>query len=99
MDKSIVLIDGGYLSAITKIYLPEADGKPRKLDFGKLGVVLASKCSSELLRTYYYDAPVYLSPKPTTEERDAERKTLYCLKRSRPEAAGVIPRGGCSLYG
>lgn len=74
MDKAIVLIDGGYLSALTKHHLPKSNGKPRRLDYGELSQEIALRCGADLLRTYYYDAPTYQSPEPTQEEKERQKK-------------------------
>lgn len=61
-DKSVVFIDGGYLSKLTRHHFIHKDGSPKKIDFIKFGYVIASKCKSELIRTYYYDCPPYNQP-------------------------------------
>jgi uncharacterized LabA/DUF88 family protein len=84
MDKIGIFIDGGYLSKLTKHIFTNSNGSPKKIDFNKLSLNLSSKCNGELLRTYYYDCPAFVSPRPNTVEKDRQRRTdsfLYNLRR------------------
>lgn len=84
MDKSAVFIDGGYISKLTKKHFTNKDKTPKKIDFAKLGLILASKCNSELLRTYYYDCAPYISSAPTLDEKRRQEgfdKFMYSLRQ------------------
>jgi len=84
MDKSVVFLDGGYLAKLTKKEFVDERGLPKKIDMGKIGHILASKCNSELIRSYYYDCPPYISPTPTTNEKKRQEgfdKYIYSLKK------------------
>ena len=74
MDKSVVFIDGGYFSKLLKIQFPDSMGFPKKIDYYKFGNILASKSNSELLRTYYYDSPPYISSQATPPEKLRQKK-------------------------
>jgi len=74
MDKSVVFIDGGYFSKLLKLQFPDSRGFPKKIDYYKFGNILASKSNSELLRTYYYDSPPYISPQTEQPEKLRQKK-------------------------
>ena len=83
MDKSVVFIDGGYFGKLLKYQFIDTKGLPKKIDYYKLGNILASKSNSELLWTYYYDSPPYMSKEPTKEEKTRQEKFdkfIYNLK-------------------
>ncbi len=73
-DKAVVLIDGGYLSRLNKDVFCDGNGKPFRVDYGKIGQILAGRHSCELFRTYYYNCPPYLSHLPTEEEKTKQKK-------------------------
>lgn len=84
MDKIVVFIDGGYLSKLTKDIFTTSNGYPKKVDFSKFSSNLSSQCNGELLRTYYYDCPAFVSQNPNPEEREKQKRTdsfFYNLKR------------------
>lgn len=83
-DKSIVLIDGGYLTKLTKNEFVDSSGHPKKLDFAKLGQIIASQCGSELIRTYYYDSPPHVGQRPTAEDKARQEgfdRFVYNLRK------------------
>jgi len=69
---TLVFIDAGYLSKLTKHF---GKGKYLKLDVRKFARHLANKLGLECTRIFYYTAPPYQSPKPTKEE--GKRKAGY----------------------
>ena len=69
---TIVFIDAGYLSLISKFL---GKGKHIKFDIGKFSSHLASMQNLKLKKAFYYTAPPYQSPNPTKEE--TERKSSY----------------------
>lgn len=84
MDKSVVMIDGGYIGKLNKIEFSLQDGKPLRVDYGKIGLILASRHNSELLRTYYYNCPPFVSQKPTELEKEKQKKFdqfIFSLKK------------------
>ena len=77
MGKCAILIDAGYLNKVV-----EAEFNRARIDFGKLGDVLAGPM--ERLRTYYYHCMPYQSDPPTKEERErfaAMDRFIYSLKK------------------
>ena len=74
IDKAVVLIDGGYSEKITKNFFAGTDGRPRKIDYGKVGPVLAKKHGSDLLRTYYYTCHGYMPENETEDEKIKREK-------------------------
>lgn len=83
-EKAIVLIDGGYISKLNKKEFASRDGKPCKIDYGKIGQILTARHDCELLRAYYYDCPPHVSKNPRQEEKEKQRKFdqfLYNLRK------------------
>ena len=73
-DKSVVLIDGGYSEKITKEFFAGTDRMPRKIDYGKVGPVLAEKHDSDFLRTYYYTCPAFILENETEAQKSRRKK-------------------------
>lgn len=71
-DKSIFLIDGGYLSFISKFL---GKGKHLQFKLEKFAMNLSKKIGLKCNEIYFYTAPPYQSPKPTIEEN--KRKANY----------------------
>lgn len=67
-DKVAIFIDGGYLSFVTKQL---GGSEPLQIDFAALSSKITS--SDELLRTYYYDSPPFVSSQPSEEERARQK--------------------------
>jgi len=65
IPETIVLIDAGYLSLISKFF---GKGKPLRFDINKFSLSLARREKLNLKKTVYYTAPPYQSPKPKKEE-------------------------------
>ncbi|MBS3087216.1 NYN domain-containing protein [Candidatus Pacearchaeota archaeon] len=72
MKQTIVFIDAGYLSFISKFF---GNGKPLKYKMEVFAKNLAKAKSLECKKIYFYTAPPYQSPKPTKEEN--KRKANY----------------------
>lgn len=71
MTKTAFFIDGGYLDKI----LDKCFGRVR-VDFGKLVTEICK--SNEILRTYYYHCPPYISPECSADEiRKLEAKQKF----------------------
>ncbi|MFH0831982.1 MAG: NYN domain-containing protein [archaeon] len=65
IPETLVLIDAGYLSLISKFF---GKGKPLKFDISKFAISLAKKENLNLKKTVYYTAPPYQGPNPKEEE-------------------------------
>lgn len=70
--ESIVFIDAGYLSLISRFF---GDTKPLIFDIGKFAKHLATSQKLSLFKTFYYTAPPYLSSKPN--EKELFKKSNY----------------------
>ena len=67
-EKSLLLIDGGYLD-----FLQRSFGSPR-LDYGRMANAVCAHFGWTLLRCVYFNCLPYLSSSPTPEEQEAYRK-------------------------
>jgi uncharacterized LabA/DUF88 family protein len=67
VGRTAIFIDGAYFD----FTLRDEFGAAR-IDYERLSVELAG--GAELLRTYYYHCPPYLSPRPTTDESARQAK-------------------------
>ena len=63
MSRTCVFVDGGYFQKVL-----EKDFQRARVDFDRLGPVLAQRYEP-LLRTYYYNCPPYQSADPSPQER------------------------------
>ena len=93
MDETILFIDGGYLSFISKFF---GKGKPIKYKIEKFAVNIAKSKNLFCKQIYYYTAPPYQSPNPAEEEN--ERKANYDrfitkLKEVKPKI--IVREGRC----
>jgi len=70
MDNTVIFIDGGYLSFISK-HLGE--GKPLKFKIEKFAENLAKMNGLSCKEIYYYTAPPYQSASPTESENKRKR--------------------------
>lgn len=71
-EKTIFLIDGGYLSFISKFL---GKGKHLKFKIEKFAENVCKRNGLKCEEIYFYTAPPYQSPKPTPEEN--KRKANY----------------------
>ena len=65
MTSTILLIDAGYLSHISKHF---GKGKPLKYKIENFSVNLCKDLDINCKEIYFYVAPPFQSPKPTKEE-------------------------------
>src|SRR3989339_555178 len=72
MKSTIVFIDAGYLSFISKFF---GEGKPLKYKIEVFANNLAKAKGLKCEKIYFYTAPPYQSSKPTPEEN--KRKASY----------------------
>lgn len=72
MKSTILLVDAGYLSHISKHF---GKGKPLKYKLEKFAVNLCKDLNLNCKEIYFYVAPPFQSPKPTEEEN--KRKANY----------------------
>jgi len=97
MKKTILFIDAGYLSFISKHFGKEKHLKYKIEDFA---INLAKSKKLECKKIYFYTAPPFQSSKPTLEEN--KRKASYDkfinkLKRAEPPI--IIREGRCQKIG
>ena len=71
MEKTIVLIDAGFLSKLTKYF---GSGKYLRYNLINFSKNLAQKQKLECVKIYYYTAPPFQSDNPTKEESERYRK-------------------------
>ncbi|MEK6897904.1 MAG: NYN domain-containing protein [Nanoarchaeota archaeon] len=72
MEKTILFIDGGYLSFISKHF---GGGNPLKYKIEKFAINLAKEVGLDCQTIYFYIAPPFQGPKPSEEEN--RRKANY----------------------
>jgi len=72
MGETILFIDGGYLSFISKYF---RKGKPLRYRIEKFAQNISKARGFECKEIYFYTAPPYQSPKPTESEN--KRKANY----------------------
>jgi len=89
MKSTIVFIDGGYLSFISKYF---GKGKPLRYKLEVFAKNLAKSRGFECKKIYFYTAPPYQDSKPTKEEN--RRKANYDKFVLRLKEAGIIIREG-----
>ncbi|MDP2925856.1 MAG: NYN domain-containing protein [Nanoarchaeota archaeon] len=93
MDKTIVFIDGAYLSYISKDF---GKGKPLRYKIEKFSTNLCNDLNLSCEEIYYYTAPPYKSSTPTESERQRQRnydKFISKLKLSIPKI--IVREGRC----
>jgi len=72
MEKSVFLIDGGYLSFVSKFI---GKGKHIRFKIGGFAKNISIRTGLNCERIFYYTSPPYQSPNPTNEEN--KRKANY----------------------
>ncbi len=85
MNETIVFVDAGYLSYISKYF---GKGKPLKYKIEKFSVNLAKQKNLACEKIYFYIAPPFQSPNPTKEENKRKAnydKFIAKLKNANPE--------------
>ena len=89
MKSTIIFIDGGYLSFISRYF---GRGKPFKYKIEVFANNLAKTKGFKFKKIYFYTAPPYQSPKPTFEKK--KRKANYDKFILRLKEAKIIVREG-----
>jgi len=89
MKSTIVFIDGGYLSFISKFF---GKGKPLKYKMEVFAKNLAESQGLKCKKIYFYTAPPYQNSNPTPEEN--KRKANYDKFVSKLKGAKIIIREG-----
>ncbi len=89
MEQTIVFIDAGYLSFISKFF---GNGKPIKYKIEVFAKNLAKSKNLECKKIYFYTAPPYQDSKPTKEEN--KRKASYDKFISKLKEVGIFVREG-----
>jgi uncharacterized LabA/DUF88 family protein len=97
MKSTIVFIDAGYLSFISRYF---GKGKPVRYKMENFATNLAKSKGFECKKIYFYTAPPYQSSKPTQEEN--KRKANYDkfidkLRNTKPQI--IIKEGRCQKIG
>lgn len=85
MEETIVFIDGGYFSFISKFF---GKGKPLKNKIEKFAINLAKEKGLFCKEIYFYTAPPYQSSKPTEDENKRKGKYdrfIENLKKVKPK--------------
>ena len=95
MKSTIIFIDSGYLSFISKFF---GGGRPLKYRIEIFGKNLAKVKKFRCKKIYFYTAPPYQSFQPTLEEK--RRKANYDKFILKLKEAGIIIREGrCQKIG
>ena len=97
MKQTILFIDAGYLSFISKHF---GQNKPLKYKIETLAKNLAKSKGFECKKIYFYTAPPYQSSKPTQEENQRRAnydKFINKLKNTNPQI--IIKEGRCQKIG
>jgi uncharacterized LabA/DUF88 family protein len=97
MKQTIVFIDAGYLSFISKFF---GKGKPLKYKIEKFASNLAKSREFECKKIYFYTAPPFQSSIPTKQEnkrRASYDKFINKLKNAKPQI--IIREGRCQKIG
>lgn len=89
MEQTIVFIDAGYLSFISKFF---GNGKPLKYKMEVFAKNLAKSKNLECKKIYFYTAPPYQDSTPTKEEN--RRKANYDKFVSKLKEVGIFVREG-----
>ena|SRR3972149_3438473 len=85
MKSTILLIDAGYLSHISKHF---GDGRPMKYKIENFAVNLCKDANLDCREIYFYVAPPFQSPKPTNDENKRKAnydKFIFKLKKVFPK--------------
>jgi len=93
MEPTIIFIDAGYLSFISKYF---GKGRPLKYKIENFAINIVKSKNLECKKIYFYTAPPYQSAKPTKEEN--KRKANYDrfitkLKNTNPKI--IVREGRC----
>jgi len=89
MKQTIVFIDAGYLSFISKFF---GNGKPLKYKIEIFAKNIAKYKNLECKKIYFYTAPPYQDSKPTKEEN--KRKASYDKFIAKLKQVGIFVREG-----
>ncbi|MBN2042621.1 MAG: NYN domain-containing protein [Candidatus Aenigmarchaeota archaeon] len=92
MKKTLVFIDAGFLSKLSKYF---GRGKYLKFDIIKLSKRLAGKQNLELKHVYYYTAPPFQSSKPNDDERHRRENYDYFIGKLSGNEIITIREGRC----
>lgn len=91
MDKTIFLIDGAYLSYISKYF---GNGKPLKYKIEKFVVNICNELNLLCDKIYYYTAPPYKGSAPTDSEKQKQRNYDRFISKLRVVKPEIIIREG-----
>jgi len=97
MKSTIIFIDAGYLSFISKYF---GEGTPLKYKIETFATNLAKSKGFECKKIYFYTSPPYQNPKPSNEENKRKAnydKFIFKLKKVNPKI--IIREGRCQKIG
>ena len=80
MERTVVFLDNGYLSKISKYF---GGKQPYKVDLKQLAITLSKEKGLWCLHTYLYTAPPYQSPSPTSDEIRRKANHDYWVSKLR----------------
>ncbi len=89
---TIVFIDAGYLSLISKFL---GNGKHLKFNIGKFSEHLANKQDLKLAKTFYYTAPPYQSSVPKKDEVSRRSNYDKFVNKLRKSSNFIVREGRC----
>lgn len=92
MEQTIVFLDAGYVSALSKYF---GEGKPLRVDLQDFAYVLSQDQNKKCIATYYYTAPPYQSTVPTEEERERKARYDKFIAKLKMKKAFMIREGRC----
>ena len=92
MEETIVFIDAGFLSKLSKYF---GEGKHLIFDLFEFPKHLSKKQNLFCKKTFYYTAPPFLSDKPTTEEIKRKRNYDNFIEKLSRNKDFIIREGRC----
>jgi len=92
MEHTLVFLDGGFLSKISKHF---GNGKYLVYDIVKFAKNIAKKQNLECKRMYYYNAPPFQSANPTKEEETRKKKYDQFVEKLCESKEIILREGRC----
>jgi len=92
MDNTLILLDGGFLSKLSKHF---GKGQYLKYDLISFSKNLAKKQGLFCSRIFYYTAPPFQSDKPTKEEAERYKKYEGFIQKISKDKILIVREGRC----
>ena len=92
MDKTVIFIDAGFLSKLSKHF---GDGKYLKNNIINLAKIFSKKERLECKHIFYYTAPPFQSSKPSKEENRRKESYDHFLMRLSQSKIITVREGRC----